>query len=183
MPDELIPVEIIENKIFIIRGHRVMLDSDLAEFYGVKTMVFNQAVKRNIKRFPSDEFMFQLTDTEKIEVITICDNLPKVKFSPHNPYVFTEFGVAMLSSILNSDQAISINIQIIKAFVNLRKITLTSTSQVQEICELKKLLLLYMESNDHRQNEQDKMINQIAIVLNDLMDYPREPKQIGFKAD
>lgn len=92
--------EKIENKIFLIRGKKIMLDRDLAELYGVETKVFNQAVKRNKKRFPED-FMFQLT--EKEYVVTNCDHLKILKFSYQLPYAFTEQGVAMLSSVLNSE--------------------------------------------------------------------------------
>ena len=99
--NEMLPVEIIENKIFVIRGIKVMLDRDLAELYGVKTMVLNQAVKRNIKRFP-DDFMFKLNDNEFKELITNCDRFKVLKHSPSTPYAFTEQGVAMLSSVLNS---------------------------------------------------------------------------------
>jgi len=101
----LIPQEMIENKIFLIRGVKVMLDADLAPLYQVKTMVLNQAVKRNIKRFP-DDFMFRLTLAEKDEVITNCDHLRNLKYSAHKPYAFTEQGVAMLSSVLKSERAI-----------------------------------------------------------------------------
>ena len=97
----LISIEKIESKIYFIRGKKVMLDMDLAELYEVKTKILNQAVKRNLKRFPKD-FMFQLTKEEKEEVVTICDHLSKLRFSPVLPYVFTEQGVAMLSTALNS---------------------------------------------------------------------------------
>ena len=101
--------ERIEARIFIIRGKKVMFDHDLAILYGVKTHRLNEQVKRNSKRFP-DDFMFQLTVQEKAEVIAICDNLKILKFSPVNPCAFTEQGIAMLSSVLNSDRAIEINI-------------------------------------------------------------------------
>jgi len=104
-------VEVIATKIFEIRGKKVILDRDLSELYGVSTKVLNQAVKRNIKRFPGD-FMFQLTELEKDKVVTICDHLISLKFSYQLPYAFTEQGVAMLSSILNSERAIAVNIQI-----------------------------------------------------------------------
>jgi hypothetical protein len=95
----------IEERIFIIRGKKVMLDRDLAYLYGVETRSLNQAVKRNLRRFPED-FMFQLTQSEVQEVITNCDKLKNLKFSPANPYAFTEHGILMLSSVLNSDKAI-----------------------------------------------------------------------------
>ncbi len=117
-------LQIIQNKIFEIRGQRVMLDFDLAELYEVETRALKQAVKRNITRFP-DDFMFELTKGEWQEVITICDNLPDgAKFSPALPYAFTEQGVAMLSSVLRSQKAIDVNISIMRAFVVLRQYSL-----------------------------------------------------------
>lgn len=117
-------LQIIQNKIFEIRGQRIILDFDLAELYEVETRALKQAVKRNISRFPSD-FMFELTKSEWQEVITICDNLPQtVKFSPALPFAFSEQGVAMLSSVLRSQKAIDINISIMRAFVALRQYAL-----------------------------------------------------------
>lgn len=117
-------LQVIQNKIFDIRGQRVMLDFDLAGLYEVETRALKQAVRRNIARFPSD-FMFELTKDEWQEVITICDNLPQtIKFSPATPFAFTEQGVAMLSSVLKSSKAIEVNISIIRAFVSLRQYAL-----------------------------------------------------------
>ena len=101
----LIPTEKIDRAILIIRGHKVMLDSDLAEIYGVKTSRLNEQVKRNKDRFPED-FMFQLTSNEKQEVIANCDHLEKLKFSRTNPYAFTEHGTIMLANVLNTSTAI-----------------------------------------------------------------------------
>lgn len=97
-----------------------MLDSDLAELYGVETRILNQSVKRNLQRFPAD-FIFQITKQERIELITICDNPVSLKFSPVNPYAFTEQGVTMLSCVLNSPRAVQVNIQIVRAFTKLRE--------------------------------------------------------------
>lgn len=117
-------LQLIQNKIFEIRGQRVMLDYNLAELYEVETRALKQAVKRNIKRFPPD-FMFELTKSEWQELITICDNLPQnLKFSPALPFAFTEQGVAMLSSVLRSLKAIEVNISIMRAFVILRQYAL-----------------------------------------------------------
>ena len=99
--DTLVPVDAIEGKILLIRGQKVMVDADLAKLYGVPTKVLNQAVKRNKERFPID-FMFQLTKEEKAKVVTNCDHLKKLKFSPNLPYVFTEHGTIMLATILKS---------------------------------------------------------------------------------
>ena len=121
MSNEIIRIENeIQHKIHFIRGVHVMLDKDLAELYGVDTKVLNQAVKRNSERFP-DDFMFQLTKLEKNELVTKCDYLLNLKFSPNNPYVFTEQGIATLSGVLKSKRAIEINIKIMRAFVSMRK--------------------------------------------------------------
>ena len=120
--------EEIQSKIYTIRDLKVMLDKDLAELYEVPTKSLNQTVKRNIKRFPSD-FMFQLTDDEKNELVTNCDHLRKLKYSPQLPYVFTEHGVATLSGVLKSKRAIEMNIQIMRAFVAMRKF-ISSTAEI-----------------------------------------------------
>ena len=114
-------LQIIQQKIFEIRGCRVMLDFHLSELYQVETRALKQAVKRNMDRFPSD-FMFELSKEEWNEVITNCDNLPEtVKFSPARPFAFSEQGVSMLSSILRSKIAIQMNIAIMRAFVLMRQ--------------------------------------------------------------
>ena len=110
----------IARNILLIRGHKVMLDSDLAKLYGVETKVLNQATKRNRERFPSD-FMFQLTSEEKKEVVTNCDHLAKLKFSSTLPYAFTEHGALMLGNVLRSDQAIEVSLLIVRTFVQLRE--------------------------------------------------------------
>ena len=109
----------IRNKIYTIRGLQVMLDADLAELYHVNTKALNQAVKRNINRFPSS-FCFQLTLAEKEELVTTCDRLTRLKHSSVCPNVFTESGVAMLSAILRSDVAVNTSIAIMNAFISLR---------------------------------------------------------------
>lgn len=115
-------LQIIQNKIYEIRGHRVMLDFELAEMYNVETRVLNQSVKRNIKRFPSD-FMFQLTNLEFENLISqfVTSSWGGVR---KLPYAFTEHGVTMLASVLRSDKAIDINIQIVRAFIALRQYAL-----------------------------------------------------------
>ena len=135
--DQIIPSEVILPKILIIRGKRVMLDKDLAELYGVATKVLNQAVKRNIRRFPMD-FMFQLTKSELLELVTICDRFKSLKHSSSQPHVFTEQGVAMLSSVLNSERAIMVNIQIMRAFTQLRRMLLTNVGLRRKIEEMEK---------------------------------------------
>jgi len=114
-----------------------MIDYDLAALYGVSTKVLNQAVKRNINRFPED-FMFRLTRQEKEEVVTNCDHLKTLKFSPQLPHAFTEQGVAMLSSVLNSERAITVNIQIMRTFTKLRALLSTHKDLQRKIEEMEK---------------------------------------------
>lgn len=172
--NELMPIQIIENKIFVIRGIKVMIDRDLAELYGVKTMVLNQAVKRNIKRFPED-FMFKLNDNELKELITNCDRFKTLKHSPSTPYVFTEQGVAMLSSVLNSEQAITINIQIMRAFIKLRELALVHKDLTQRLGEFEHRFIQY--AKDMNVNVED-----IYKQLNYLADRTK-PTKIGFTAE
>ncbi|PHR49706.1 MAG: DNA-binding protein [Fluviicola sp.] len=132
---ELANYKHIEKKIFTFRGIQVMLDSDLAELYQVETKVLNQAVKRNIDRFP-ESFRFQLNSEEKSELVTNCDRFDKLKHSSSNPYAFTEQGVAMLSAVLRSDVAVKASIQIMQAFVNMRKFLLNNDSLFQRLDQL-----------------------------------------------
>jgi len=132
-----IPIERIENKIFVIRKHKIMIDRDLAELYQVSTKALNQAVKRNKNRFPK-EFMFRLAKEEKNELVTNCDRLAMLKHSSVLPYVFTEHGVAMLSSVLNSKRAIKINILIMKTFIKLRELISSHKDILQKIDSLEK---------------------------------------------
>jgi len=120
MEKDLIISKDVKKKIYTIRGIQVMLDNDLANLYNVETKVLNQAVKRNKDRFPK-EFMFQLTKYEKSELVTNCDHLKTLKFSTKLPFVFTEQGVAMLSSVLRSKTAVKVSINIIKAFVSIKR--------------------------------------------------------------
>lgn len=119
MSKELSQIEV-ENRIFSFRSVQVMIDRDLAETYQVQTKVLNQAVKRNIDRFP-EPFRFQLTDEEVQQLVTNCDRFKSLKHSSSNPYVFTEQGIAMLSAVLRSDIAVQVSIQIMNAFVAMRK--------------------------------------------------------------
>ena len=133
----LIPAGRIEGKIFLMRGKRVMIDRDLAELYGVSTKRLNEQVKRNRKRFPED-FMFQLTKDERNELVANCDRLERLKHSSSCPYAFTEQGVAMLSSVLNSERAILVNIQIMRTFTKLREILLTHVELRRKIETIEK---------------------------------------------
>ncbi len=130
----------IENLIFTIRGNQVMIDRDLAEMYQVETKVLNQAVKRNIERFP-ELFRFQLTDDEKIELVTNCDRFESLKHSSNNPFAFTEQGVAMLSAVLRSETAIKVSIQIINAFVEMRKLIANHSGLLQRMDGMERKML------------------------------------------
>jgi len=122
----------IESQIFVFRDSQVMLDRDLAEMYRVETKVLNQAVKRNIERFPK-QFRFQLTDSEKAQLVTNCDRFKSLKHSSTNPFAFTEQGVAMLSAVLRSDVAVKVSIQIINAFVEMRKLIANHSGLLQRM--------------------------------------------------
>lgn len=162
----------IQNLIYEIRGYKVMLDSDLASLYEVETRVLNQAVKRNIERFPS-HFMFQLTKSEwqnlRSQIVTFSNDIRK-----YTPYVFTEQGVAMLSSVLRSKKAIQTNIQIMDAFVVMRHWAIENKELAQRIAELERYFIEHTA-----ENKED--LQQIYNALSLLMDRTK-PTQIGFKA-
>jgi len=131
------PVEMIERKILLIRGEKVMLDADLASLYGVTTKRLNEQVKRNRDRFP-DDFMFQLTEAEKAEVVANCDHLKNLKFSPVLPYAFTEHGAIMLASVLNSPIAVQSSVLVVRAFVKLREMLTTHKDLARRLNEIEK---------------------------------------------
>lgn len=159
----------IERSILLIRGHRVMLDADLAELYGVSTRALNQAVKRNRYRFPSD-FMFRLTKKEKEQVITNCDHLQKLKFSPALPSVFTEHGAIMLASVLNSQKAIAASIYVVRVFVRLREMLGTHKALARKITEL-----------ESRIESHDEHIRALFDTIRHLMVPPdKKKRRIGF---
>jgi hypothetical protein len=173
---DVIPVEVIERKILLIRGQKVMLDRDLAALYGVETRVLNQAVRRNIDRFPED-FMFALTRDEIMRIsqtVISSEHSDKasLKFSK-NVTAFTEQGVAMLSSVLNSDRAIHVNIAIMRAFVKLREILSTHKELAHKLAEL-----------EGRIEKHDGEIKAIFNAIRQLMT-PPEPRRrrIGFRED
>ena len=167
---------VIESRIFIVKGHRVMIDRDLAELYGVETRMLNQAVKRNLQRFPGD-FMFQMTseELENWKSQIVISNKEKMGIRKP-PMVFTEQGVAMLSSVLNSDRAILVNIQIIRIFTRMREILIPN----KDI--LKKLMDLENKGLDH-----DKKIKLIFEYLQQLRNSEAERREfknrprIGFR--
>lgn len=173
---ELIPVEIIEKKIYMIRGQKVMLDRELADLYGVETRVLNQAVRRNINRFPAD-FMFSLSREEimRISQFVISSEHSKsdtLKFSK-SVMVFTEQGVAMLSSVLNSERAVQVNIAIMRTFVKLREM-LSSNKELAH-----KLTLL-----ENRIEKHDGEIKAIFNAIRQLMAPPAtKSTKIGFRRE
>ena len=177
MENEIITSRSLDDMIFTIRGQKVMLDRDLAQLYEVPTYRLNEAVKRHKNRFPED-FMFQISREELLEVIANCDILSNLRFSHTTPYAFTEHGVAMLASILNSDKAVNINIEIIRAFVRLRQYY--NSNQFQNVEDLRKMLLLHIDKCDNKFEEHENTIDDIIHVLNNLIDSPNPKRTIGF---
>lgn len=162
-------LQVIQNKIFEVRGYRVMLDFDLAELYNVKTKVLKQAVKRNIQRFPSD-FMFELDKEEFHQLVTICDQFPEtLKHSSVSPMVFTEQGVAMLSTVLRSQTAIDVNISIMRAFVLMRQMVIGYDELLKRIEELE-------ESTDAQFSEIYQALTQLLSKPD-----PKPRKPIGYR--
>jgi len=162
----IIPSERIVSKIYIIRGRKVMLDKDLSELYGVKTKELNLAVKRNIKRFPGD-FMFQL-GKEEFKNLRLQIETSSWGGTRYQPFVFTEQGVAMLASVLNSDRAINVNIQIIRTFVKIRELLATNEALQKKIMEMER--------------KYDDKIREIFDTIGYLLDDKvKSKKEIGFK--
>ena len=171
MRDEItIPDEVIINKIYVVRGQKVMIDKDLAELYNVETKQLKRQVRRNINRFPSS-FMFELTKEENQNLRSQIGTLKRGEHSKYPPFVFTEHGILMLSSVLNSETAIKMSVQIIETFVQLRKLA----NNYEEIMSK----IRQMESS---YNEQ---FSEIYEVLQRLLSKPEEQsrKQIGYKPD
>jgi hypothetical protein len=166
----VIPDEVVMNKIYLIREHKVMLDRDLAELYGVKAIRLREQVKRNQERFP-ENFMFQLTEME-VENMVSQNAIPsKRHLGGYLPYAFTEHGVLMLANVLKSEQAITMSIRIIEIFVKLREVLLTH-----------KDILLKLEQLEKTAVRQDGDIKLIFKYLRELLNPPTEPmRKIGFK--
>ena len=159
-----------------------MLDYDLATLYGVETSNLNKAVKRNIERFPGD-FMFQLTKGEWENLIFQNGTSSKQHGGRRfMPYAFTEQGVAMLASVLNSQRAVGVNISIMRAFVKLRQYVLSQSTTNEQIAELRKLLMIHIENTDYKFSKHEKTIEQIIIALNNLIVQPPKTRPIGFAA-
>jgi hypothetical protein len=165
-----IPVERIEKAILLVRGQKVILDKDLAVLYGVETRVLKQAVRRNRNRFPSD-FMFELTKEENRSLRSQNVILEPGRYSKYLPFAFTEQGVAMLSSILNSERAIEVNIAIMRVFVRLREMMATHKELAFKLIEL-----------EERLEGHDEQIQNIFEAIRQLMTPPEPPKKkIGFE--
>jgi ORF6N domain len=166
----LVPIELIASKIYLIRGIKVMLDRDLAELYGVETGALNRAVKRNAERFPED-FMFQMT-AEEADLLRCQIGISKPGRGGRRylPYAFSEQGVAMLSSVLNSKRAIEVNIAIMRAFVQLRRTLDSHAELARKLADLEK-----------RFESHDEQIQVIFEAIRQLMAPPdKKVKKIGF---
>ena len=160
----------LELRIITVRGERVILDLDLATLYGVTTKALNQAVKRNAVRFPND-FAFSLAGEEKAEVVTNCDYLARLKFSPALPRAFTEHGALMAANVLNSSRAVTMSLYIVRAFVKMREQQAANVAVLKRLAEIDKTLLLH-----------DGALRDIYQKLRPLLEpSPPPPKpQIGF---
>jgi hypothetical protein len=163
---------LIERRIYLIRGHNVMLDRDLAELYGVKAIALRQQVKRNVQRFPSD-FMFQLS-REEADLLVSQSVIPSGRsLGGSLPYVFTQEGVAMLSAVLHSPRAIAVNIAVMRAFVKLREIMATHKDLAYKI-----------EALERKYSEHDEEIQVIFKAIKKLLEPPPAPpkRRIGFRS-
>jgi phage regulator Rha-like protein len=174
----LVAEQKILNRIYVIRGEKVMLDRDLAEMYGVETRVLNQSIKRNLNRFPKD-FMFQLSEKEFKNLIS--QNVTSSWGGTRKlPYAFTEQGVAMLSSVLNSDTAIEVNIRIIRVFTKMREFALTHKEILMQLARLEK----EVSSNNRNTERNSRDIENIFMVLKELLEKESKPtprNKIGFR--
>lgn len=168
----LVPNELIASRILLIRGQKVMIDSDIAQLYGVTTTRLNEQVKRNKTRFPNN-FMFELTKDEKKEVIANCDHLENLKFSPVLPKVFTEHGIMMVANVLTSERAIQVSIQIIEVFIKMREILTDNLNLKLDIEEIKKKLSSHSKNIELVFNYLDELI--------DKKDNEKPRTQIGYK--
>ena len=170
----IIPIGRIEQDILLLRGQKVILDADLAQLYGVATKVLNQAIKRNIERFPED-FMFQLTDGEsaalRSQIVTSKEGRGGRRYAP---YAFTEHGAIMAASVLNTEQAVKVSVYVVRAFVKLREMLSTHKQLAQKLAELERGL----QKHDHQ-------ILALVEAIRQLMEPPPEPKRkpIGYATE
>jgi hypothetical protein len=171
----------IESRILVLRGHRVMIDIDLADLYGVPTKRLNEQVKRNRGRFPPD-FIFQLTAQEKSEVVANCDHLARLRFSKTLPTAFTEHGAIQAANVLGSSQAVEMGIYVVRAFVQLRLAAIEHADLAKRLADLEvkaERLAMSHESFSHNTRAQ---LRQVADALRELMTPPPDPpkRPIGF---
>ena len=165
----IIPIEAIQDRILLIRGQKVILDSDLAALYRVPTKRLNEQVKRNRERFPAD-FMFQLTPEEKNEVVANCDHLRNLKFSHALPYVFTEHGALMAANVLSSDRAVRMSLYVIRAFIKLRDVFSLNQILEGELAEIERILLNH-----------DAALRDLYEKIKPLLMPPKPVDAIGFE--
>jgi hypothetical protein len=167
----IVPIGQIEQRILLIRSQRVMLDADLAELYGVKTKVLNQAIRRNLNRFP-DDFMFRLTEveTKSLRSQFVTSNAGRGG-RRYRPYVFTEHGAIMAASVLNSPRAVKVSVYVVRAFVKLREVLSTHKALARKLAEL-----------ERRLDTHDDQIEALLEAIRELMAPPPEPRRrrIGF---
>ena len=170
----------IESRILVVREHKVIIDADLALLYGVPTKALNQAVKRNAERFPMD-FMFQLAEAEKAEVVTTCDHLQKLKFSKSLPYAFTEHGAIQAANVLASTRAVEMGIYVVRAFVRLKQASTLHTDLAKRLAELEEKTEGLALSHDTFSRNTRNQLKQVFDALRELMVPPDPPKRpIGF---
>jgi len=164
------PIEIL---IQTIRGHKVIIDADLAKLYGVPTKALNQAIKRNSNRFPGD-FMFRLSGKEKEELVTNCDHLARLKYAKSLPWAFTEHGAIMAAMVLNSSQAVSMSVYVVRAFIQMRERIAVNTAILKRLAEIDRTLL-----------QHDAALRDIYRKLLPLLQPPPDPPRrgIGFITD
>jgi len=169
----MVPVGKIEQRILLIRDEKVIVDADLAEFYGVPTKRLNEQIKRNKDRFP-DGFMFHLSAKEKTEVVANCDHLSKLKYSSSLPFVFTEHGAIMAASVLNSHRAVEVSVFIVRAFVKLRRMISENKELSRKIVQIERHLA-----------EHDNQIMELVQAIKQLLKPDPLPKKrrIGFHSD
>ena len=167
---EITPVERVQSRILVLRGQRVIIDSDLAQLYGVTTKRLNEQVKRNQRRFP-DDFLFQLTKEEKAEVVAKCDHLRKLRFSKVLPYVFTEHGAIQAANVISSATAEEMGVMVVRAFIQLRQMMINHKALTAKLAEL-----------DARLGEHDEQIAALVEAIRNLTmpDSPLHKRKIGF---
>ena len=171
---ELQSLEQISSRVLSIRGQKVLIDADLAALYGVETKRLNEQVKRNFERFPQD-FMFQLTASEKAEVVANCDHLSKLKFSKTLPFVFTEHGAIQAANVLSSKEAIEMGVYIVRAIVRLRELVLSHQDLTLKLNELEQHVEQKFQSHDQAITG---LINMVRELMNPSS--PSNKQAIGF---